>query len=121
MLPLYPTALTVEDLQRNLRAVRERIAGACARVGRDPAEVRVLAVSKTVPERRVRLAYAAGCRDFGENKVQEASLKARPNRPGERPNPDQNPTAWRGLDGRRPLVCAWAQHESRLAAKETSK
>tara|TARA_A100001391_G_scaffold217_1_gene478 strand:+ start:18393 stop:19265 length:873 start_codon:yes stop_codon:yes gene_type:complete len=74
--PSYPTANSVEDFQRNLAAVRQRIAAACARVGRDPAEVRLLPVSKTVPEERIRLAYAAGCREFGENKVQEASRKA---------------------------------------------
>jgi len=71
----YLTAHTVEDFRRNLAAVRERIAAACARSGRSPAEVRLLPVSKTVPEARIRLAYAAGCRELGENKVQEASRK----------------------------------------------
>ena len=56
--------------------VHRRIADACARAGRDPSEVRLLAVSKTVPEERIRLAYAAGCRELGENKVQEAQRKA---------------------------------------------
>lgn len=72
----YPTAHSVEDFRRNLAAVRERIAAACARSGRPPEEVRLLPVSKTVPEARIRLAYAAGCRELGENKVQEASRKA---------------------------------------------
>lgn len=72
----YPTALGVEDLRRNLDAVRARIASACARSGRDPAEVRLLPVSKTVPEERIRLAYVAGCRALGENKIQEAQRKA---------------------------------------------
>lgn len=45
---------------------------ACKRAGRDPAEVRLLPVSKTVPVERLRNAYAAGCRILGENKVQEA-------------------------------------------------
>lgn len=72
----YPTAQSVEDFRSNLAAVRERIAAACARVGRAPAEVRLLPVSKTVSEARIRLAYAAGCRELGENKVQEASRKA---------------------------------------------
>jgi PLP dependent protein len=72
----YPAAPGVEDIQRNLTRVRERIAAACARVGRTPSEVRLLPVSKTVPEPRLRLAYAAGCRQLGENKVQEASRKA---------------------------------------------
>lgn len=68
----FHTALTVEDFAHNLASVRSRIAAACARAGRDPAEVRLLPVSKTVTEDRLRLAYAAGCRQLGENKVQEA-------------------------------------------------
>lgn len=71
----YPQAVTVEDVQRNLVAVRSRIAAASRRVGRDPAGVRLLPVSKTQPESRLRLAYAAGCQLLGENKVQEAHLK----------------------------------------------
>jgi pyridoxal phosphate enzyme (YggS family) len=73
---VYPTAHGVEDFRRNVAAVRERIAAACSRVGRDPATVRLLPVSKTVPESRIRLAYAAGLRELGENKVQEAQGKA---------------------------------------------
>ncbi|KXU34072.1 YggS family pyridoxal phosphate enzyme [Cephaloticoccus primus] len=68
----YPEASTVEDFRHNLAAVRARIAAACQRVGRDPASVRLLPVSKTKPEASLRLAYAAGCRLLGENKVQEA-------------------------------------------------
>lgn len=71
----YPEATTVEDFARNLTAVQLRIAAACRRVGRDPAEVRLLPVSKTKPEASLRLAYAAGCRTLGENKVQEAHQK----------------------------------------------
>jgi PLP dependent protein len=59
-----------------LQAVRERIATACARSGRDPAGVRLIAVSKTQPASAVREAFAAGQRDFGENRVQEAETKA---------------------------------------------
>lgn len=72
----WPTAHSVEDFRRNLAAVHRRIADACTRAGRDPSDVRLLPVSKTVPEERIRLAYAAGCRDLGENKVQEAQRKA---------------------------------------------
>ena len=72
----YPTAHSVEDFRRNLTAVHARISSACARSGRNPAEVRLLPVSKTVPEARIRMAYAAGCREFGENKTQEALSKA---------------------------------------------
>jgi len=71
----YPEATTVEDFRRNLAAVRARIAAACRRVGRDPATVRLLPVSKTKPEASLRLAHAAGYRMLGENKVQEAYRK----------------------------------------------
>ncbi|WP_246038555.1 YggS family pyridoxal phosphate-dependent enzyme [Chitiniphilus eburneus] len=71
----YPEARTVEDFHRNLAAIQTRIADACGRVGRDPAGVRLLPVSKTVDEARIRLAHAAGCRMLGENKVQEAQRK----------------------------------------------
>lgn len=71
----YPQANSVEDFRRNLAAVQQRIAQACQRVGRDPASVRLLPVSKTFDEAHLRLAYAAGCRLLGENKVQEAQRK----------------------------------------------
>ncbi len=71
----YPQAVTVEDFRRNLAAVQARIDAACSRAGRDPAGVRLLPVSKTIDEARIRLAYAAGCRLLGENKVQEAHRK----------------------------------------------
>jgi pyridoxal phosphate enzyme (YggS family) len=63
-------------LVANLAAIRTRIEAACRRVGRDPAEVELLPVSKTQPVERLRLAYDAGVRKFGENKVQEAREKA---------------------------------------------
>lgn len=59
----------------NVAAVRQRIAAAAAAAGRDPASVRLLAVSKTFGAEHVRAAYEAGQRDFGENKVQEALQK----------------------------------------------
>ena len=68
----YPQAATLQDFQRHLATVQARIAAACQRAGRDPASVRLLPVSKTQPEARVRLAHAAGCRLLGENKPQEA-------------------------------------------------
>lgn len=73
----HSPANTLNDLRHNLAAVRERIAAACHRAGRDPGTVRLLPVSKTVDEARLRLAYQAGCRELGENKVQEARSKAR--------------------------------------------
>ena len=59
-----------------LQAVRDRIAAACARAGRAPSEVTLVGVSKTHPPEAVREAFAAGLRDFGENRVQEAEAKA---------------------------------------------
>jgi len=56
-------------------AVRERIARAAERASRRPGEVTLVAVSKTHPEEGVRAAFAAGVRDFGENRVQEAEPK----------------------------------------------
>ena len=63
--------------RRKRRAVRERIARAAARVGRSPESVTLMAVSKTVEPERIREAYAAGIRVFGENRVQEFAEKAR--------------------------------------------
>lgn len=59
-----------------LARVHERIARACARAGRDPSEVALVAVSKVHPPEAVREAYAAGQRLFGENYVQELADKA---------------------------------------------
>jgi len=72
----YPQALTVDDIRHNLAHVQARITAACQRAGRDPASVRLLPVSKTKPQAVLRLAYAAGCRLLGENKVQEAQQKS---------------------------------------------
>ncbi len=71
----YPTARTVEDFRHNLAATHERITAAAKRCGRDPQQIRLLPVSKTVPEERIRLAVQAGCTQLGENKVQEAKRK----------------------------------------------
>lgn len=59
----------------NLAAVQQRIARACQRSGRDPAAIRLLPVTKTVPAHILRLAHDAGITDCGENKIQEAWLK----------------------------------------------
>ncbi|HEY7500276.1 MAG TPA: YggS family pyridoxal phosphate-dependent enzyme [Vicinamibacterales bacterium] len=59
-----------------LAEVRSRIAGAARRSGRSPADVTLVAVSKTFEADRVREAYAAGQREFGENKVQEGLQKS---------------------------------------------
>ena len=58
-----------------LTEVRERISAAARSAGRDPSSVRLVAVSKTFPINLIREAYAAGQREFGENRVQEALQK----------------------------------------------
>ncbi|AJE04075.1 YggS family pyridoxal phosphate-dependent enzyme [Geobacter pickeringii] len=60
----------------NLAIIREKIAAAARRAGRDPAEVRLVAVSKTKPAEAVDEAARAGQRLFGENYVQEFTAKA---------------------------------------------
>ncbi|MEM7448308.1 MAG: YggS family pyridoxal phosphate-dependent enzyme [Myxococcota bacterium] len=60
-----------DTLPSRLEAIRTRIRSACLRVGRDPAEVRLVAVSKRHRPEFIRAAYALGQRDFGENYVQE--------------------------------------------------
>lgn len=71
-----PPAAEVQAFAQRLAQVRTRIHDACLRSGRDPVSVRLLPVSKTVDEPRLRIAWAAGCRELGENKVQEAQRKA---------------------------------------------
>ncbi len=56
--------------------VRERIEAAARRAGRSPAEIALMAVTKTVSPERIREAYQAGLRMFGENRVQEFAGKA---------------------------------------------
>jgi len=64
------------DVAAGLSRVRERIAAACSRSGRDPASVRLVAVSKTWPASDVLLLHSLGQRDFGESYAQEAAAKA---------------------------------------------
>ncbi|MEO7658453.1 MAG: YggS family pyridoxal phosphate-dependent enzyme [Pyrinomonadaceae bacterium] len=63
------------ELGNNLRSVRQRISAAAERAGRDPAEIKLVAVSKTHPAPVLRAAIAAGVKVFGENKVQEGEGK----------------------------------------------
>lgn len=72
----FSSPQSVEDFRAALSSVHERIAAAAGRAGRDPQEVRLLPVSKTVSNERVALAAQAGCREFGENRVQELKRKA---------------------------------------------
>jgi pyridoxal phosphate enzyme (YggS family) len=63
-------------IAERIAAVRERMARAAARAGRDPRDTTLVAVSKTQPAGVVREAFQAGLRVFGENRVQEAEAKA---------------------------------------------
>ncbi len=64
------------ELASNLAAVRGRIAAACAAAGRDPAEITLIAVTKTFPASDVMLLGRLGVADIGENTDQQASAKA---------------------------------------------
>lgn len=63
------------SIAENLARVRERIDVAARRAGRQPEDVALMAVSKTFPADRIREAYNAGLRLFGENRVQEFAGK----------------------------------------------
>lgn len=63
------------NLQANLDAIRQQISSACARCGRDPADVKLVAVSKLQPAAAVTAVAAAGQGIFGENYVQELLAK----------------------------------------------
>lgn len=63
---------SAEQLRANLEEIRGRIADACRKSGRRPEEVTVLGASKSQPVERLRWAWQAGLRVFGENRVQEA-------------------------------------------------
>ncbi len=63
------------SIAENIAAVRERIARAASRCGRDPADIVLVAVSKTHPAERVRKAWRAGVTIVGENYIQEARDK----------------------------------------------
>src|SRR5215207_8275555 len=71
----YPPLTIDQAVAGNLAEVRSRIEAAAKRAGRDPSTITVVAVSKTFGADRVRAAWLAGQRDFGENKVQEAEQK----------------------------------------------
>jgi pyridoxal phosphate enzyme (YggS family) len=64
------------SIAENIARVRERIATAARRAGRHPDEITLMAVGKTFPPEKIREAYGAGLRVFGENRVQEFEGKA---------------------------------------------
>lgn len=63
------------SIAMNYEEVKRRMVAACERVGRDPEEVTLIAVSKTKPVSMLMEAYETGARNFGENKVQEITEK----------------------------------------------
>jgi pyridoxal phosphate enzyme (YggS family) len=67
--------LPVNPIAQNLEEVKKRLTAAAQRAGRDPAAVKLVAVSKTVDVDRIREAAAAGQTIFGENYLQEARAK----------------------------------------------
>ncbi|MCA1593241.1 MAG: YggS family pyridoxal phosphate-dependent enzyme [Acidobacteria bacterium] len=69
------TKQETESLRARLEEVQRRIEASARRVGRDPSEVTLIAVSKTHPAHVLREAQAAGASVFGENRVQEAEAK----------------------------------------------
>jgi pyridoxal phosphate enzyme (YggS family) len=71
----WPSVSEIDAFGAARAAVLERIAAACARAGRSPAEVNLVAVSKTVPTERLRDAVVAGLTTLGENRVQEGEAK----------------------------------------------
>ncbi len=64
-----------EQIAANIERVRATIAESARRVGRSPEEITLVAVSKTMPVEKVKIAYNVGVTDFGENRVQEALPK----------------------------------------------
>jgi PLP dependent protein len=64
------------SIVENIAKIRVHIQTAALRVGRDPGEITLMAVSKTFPEQSIREAYEADIRVFGENRVQEFAGKA---------------------------------------------
>ncbi len=67
----------MDSVPQRLEQVQARIAAAASSADRDPTSIRLVAVSKRQPASAVRIAYAAGVRDFGENYVQELTGKAK--------------------------------------------
>ena len=72
---LAPVSARAEEIASNLQGVRRGLDEAAAAAGRDPAEVRLIVVTKTVPLAGIRDAIAAGARDLGENYVTELREK----------------------------------------------
>ena len=63
------------SIESNLAQIKQNISAACSRVGRDPSEVTILAVTKTIDADRINHAVSLGLTDLGENRVQELLSK----------------------------------------------
>lgn len=63
------------SISENISELQQRLHAAARRAGRNPAEIALMAVTKTHPPQRIHEAYAAGLRIFGENRVQEFAAK----------------------------------------------
>jgi len=72
---VYSSSVSIAE---NIARVHERMAAAALRAGRRPEDIALMAVSKTQPPDRIRDAYRAGLRLFGENRVQEFVSKSVP-------------------------------------------
>jgi len=77
-----PEQIATDAIAKRLAEVRDRIEQACARAGRSPDDITLVAVTKTFPLDAIRHAQTLGMLDFGENKVQEMVAKAE-EEPGE--------------------------------------
>ena len=69
-------------ISENIKSIREKIDNAAQKAGRDPKDVLLLAVSKTVDVPRIKAAVAEGLDELGENHVQEIMEKYEPDGPG---------------------------------------
>ncbi|MDR2542312.1 MAG: YggS family pyridoxal phosphate-dependent enzyme [Treponema sp.] len=69
---MHKQGLTIAE---NLAKIQERLLKTCDRVGRDPNEVILMGVTKFVPKDRIKEAFGAGIRYFGESRVKEAAEK----------------------------------------------
>jgi pyridoxal phosphate enzyme (YggS family) len=103
--------MTLEELRGNLERVRERMARAAQGSGRTAAAVQLLAVTKTLPEHYIDLAWQAGVRLFGENRVQEAVAKYGPQQTAPRAE-----TGSRRADIELHLIGHLQRNKARLAA-----
>ena len=65
----------MSDVESRLRAMNQRVAACAVKTGRDPDEVLLLAISKTMPVERIEDAASAGQLHFGENRIQESREK----------------------------------------------